>query len=79
MLARLRPVIVMELAPYVLRERGASIKELLSLLAPVGYRFVDTDTGAAVPFDAAALDKLFPHGGCRNVVALPLQERPGKR
>lgn len=78
-LARFRPAIVMELAPYVLRERGASLAELLSLLAPVGYRFVDADTGTALPFDAAALDKLIPHGGCRNVVALPLLERPGKR
>lgn len=78
-LERFRPVIIMELAPYVLRERGASLAELLALLAPVGYRFVDADTGAALPVDAAALDKLIPHGGCRNVVALPLQERPGNR
>jgi len=70
-LLRYRPVIVMELAPYVLRERDTDLAELLGLLAPVGYRFVDADTGVGLPFDAAALEALIPHGGCRNVVAMP--------
>lgn len=70
-LARFQPVIVMEFAPYVLRERGSSLEELLALLAPIGYRFVDADTDTSLPSDATALEALIPHGGCRNVVALP--------
>jgi FkbM family methyltransferase len=77
-LQRFHPVIVMELAPYVLRERGASLAELLDLLGDLGYRFIDADTDSALPFDAAQLEAIIPHGGCRNVIAFP-QARQGGR
>jgi len=74
-LQRFHPLIVMELAPYVLRERGASLAELLDLLGEVGYRFVDADTGGDLPFDATRLEAIIPHGGCRNVIAFPLRKQ----
>ena len=43
LLSEARPVFVMELAPYVLEERGTSLEELLALFAPHGYRFLDQD------------------------------------
>jgi FkbM family methyltransferase len=71
MLARDRPVFVMEIAPYVLVERGASLEQLVGLLAPHGYRFV-TETGEKpLPATAAELAALVPEGASLNVVALP--------
>lgn len=70
-LERWRPVLVMEFAPYVLLERGASLAEMLALLAGVGYALEDVDTGESLPFDAARLDAMIPRGGCRNVLVRP--------
>src|SRR3981081_2728294 len=41
MLRDARPIFVMELAPYVLEERGTSLEELLSYFIPNGYSFYD--------------------------------------
>ncbi len=38
-LARDKPIFVMEIAPYVLAERGRSVKELLSYFEKYGYKF----------------------------------------
>jgi FkbM family methyltransferase len=38
-----RPPIVMELAPYVLRERGASLAQLINVFGRSGYRFSRLD------------------------------------
>ncbi len=37
MLREVRPIFVMELAPYVLEERGTSLDQLLSYFIPHGY------------------------------------------
>jgi FkbM family methyltransferase len=75
MLARDRPVFVMEIAPYVLVERGASLEQLIGFLAPHGYRFVTESGEKALPDTAAELAALVPEGASLNVVALP--RRPG--
>jgi FkbM family methyltransferase len=64
-----RPVIVMELAPYVLAERGHSLKELLSLLSAVGYRLEHETSGAPLPEDAATIEAMIGDGRCMNVIA----------
>jgi FkbM family methyltransferase len=69
LLAEARPVFVMELAPYVLVERGASLEELLSFFVPRGYRFYDEYTDAALPSSAAELSRMIGDGGSMNVVA----------
>ena len=69
LLAETRPIFVMELAPYVLEERGASLGELLSFFVPMGYRFYDERTDEVLPSSAAALSKLIADGAGVNVVA----------
>lgn len=64
-----RPAFVMELAPYVLEERGASLAELLSFFVPRGYRIYDESTNAALPSTAAELSGMIPDGGSMNIVA----------
>jgi FkbM family methyltransferase len=70
-LKRSRPVILMELAPYVLTERGRSLEELLDILRAARYRLSDLDRNAALPMGAAQLRTLVPDGASVNVVARP--------
>jgi FkbM family methyltransferase len=69
LLSETRPVFVMELASYVLEERGASLAELLSFFSPAGYRFYDESTNAALPSTAAELSGMIADGGSMNIVA----------
>jgi FkbM family methyltransferase len=71
MLARDRPVFVMEIAPYVLVERGASLEQLIGFLAPHRYRFVTESGETPLPSTAAGLSALVPEGASLNVLALP--------
>jgi FkbM family methyltransferase len=67
-LQRDRPVICLELAPYVLEERGSSLDELLSLLASRGYKLT-TLTEQPLIAKAADLQKRIPDGSGINVLA----------
>lgn len=69
LLTKMRPIFVMELAPYVLHERGASLEELISIFIRSGYQFFDERTGQALPSTAAQLRKLVGDGESRNVIA----------
>jgi FkbM family methyltransferase len=64
-----KPVFVMELAPYVLEERGASLAELLSLLTSNGYRLYDERTLQPLPSDDAQLQASIADGESINVIA----------
>jgi hypothetical protein len=66
---RNRPIFIMELAPHVLQEQGASLKELLSVFLPFGYRFFDVRTEDELPQDERRLTKLIGDGASINVVA----------
>lgn len=68
-LRRFKPMLVMEISPYVLDEHGGSIEELAKTLADLGYTIRDADTDAPMPLDGAALRRLVPNGRSRNVVA----------
>jgi FkbM family methyltransferase len=63
-----KPVILLELAPYTLEERGRSLAELVGLLAGAGYGLED-ERGGQLPLDAAALAHLVPAGSSRNAIA----------
>lgn len=63
------PIFVMELAPYVLKERGASLAELLDVFASYDYRFYDERTKQRLPSHAAGFDDLIADGESMNVVA----------
>lgn len=69
LLTKMRPIFVMELAPYVLQERGASLEELISIFTGSGYQFFDERTGHALPSTSAELRKLVGDGESRNVIA----------
>ncbi len=71
MLERDRPTFVMEIAPYVLAERGASLDRLVGYLAPLEYRFFSEDGSRPLPSSAHQLAALVPDGASINVVAVP--------
>ncbi|WP_322868076.1 FkbM family methyltransferase [Bradyrhizobium ottawaense] len=64
-----KPIFVMELAPYVLEERGTSLEELFSYFIPNGYRFFDERRGKALPSSAAELGRMVSDGACINAIA----------
>jgi FkbM family methyltransferase len=64
-----RPIFVMELAPYVLEERGASLDQLVSYFVPNGYVFYDERTHKRLPSTARELQGLVRSGESVNVVA----------
>ncbi|MCK1313380.1 FkbM family methyltransferase [Bradyrhizobium sp. 23] len=69
MLRNARPIFVMELAPYVLEERGASLDQLLSYFIPNGYAFYDERSQKRLPSAAKELQKLVADGESMNVIA----------
>lgn len=69
MMRRDRPTFVMELSPYVLEERGTSLRELLSFFLPLGYRFYHERSEQLLPSDADSLSKWISDGAGRNVIA----------
>lgn len=64
-----RPIFVMELAPYVLEERGTSLAELLGVFKPYGYRFHNERTNQQLPSIAAEFNDLIADGASINVIA----------
>ncbi len=66
---RHRPAIVMELAPYVLRDAGHELEDLVGIIQSLGYGFRDQITGELLPGDAGRLRALIPEGAGINVVA----------
>lgn len=71
MMRRDKPIFVMELAPYVLAERGSSLSELLSFFAPLGYLFYDEDGKTLLPSDPGQISQIIGFGASRNVIARP--------
>ena len=75
-LSTLRPSVVLELAPYALREHGDSLDDLVDVLSEARYRFVDERSFAPLPADASALARMIPDGGSINAVAIPIERQP---
>jgi FkbM family methyltransferase len=69
LLREARPIFVMELAPYVLEERGTSLEQLLSYFTPNGYLFYDERTQKPLPSTAKELQGLVVSGESMNVIA----------
>jgi FkbM family methyltransferase len=63
-----RPIFVMELAPYVLEERGASLEQLLDYFLPNGYALYDERTRKRLPSEAKELERMIADGESMNVV-----------
>lgn len=69
MLRDARPIFVMELAPYVLEERGTSLERLLSYFIPNGYSLYDERTRKPLPLSARELRQMIPDGAGINAIA----------
>ena len=67
-LEKFRPIILMELAPYCLRDRGNSLERLVDILRHWGYRFARLN-GEELPTDAGKLDSKIADGAGINVIA----------
>jgi FkbM family methyltransferase len=70
-LERQRPLLVMELAPYVLDEREGSLESILGLLSGLGYELRGVSSGEPVPMSAEQLRARIPEGAGINVLAKP--------
>jgi hypothetical protein len=70
MFKRDRPVMIIELQPYILEEAGHSIDELLALLSECGYRLLRLGNNKPLPMESAAIQKLIPKTGSINAVAI---------
>jgi hypothetical protein len=68
-LRRFRPVLVMEMSPYIHAEFHHDFGDFVEILKDGGYELHDADTGNRVPVDAAELEALIPDGASINVVA----------
>lgn len=67
LLKRFRPMIMMELAPYVFKE-PSEFDGLITFLKDSGYVFLDIDTKKELPTDPAELRRIIPDGGSKNVL-----------
>ena len=68
---REKPVILMELAPYLLTETGDSLDELLDILATLGYTLTTLSGSHPLPTDPDHLRESIPPGHSLNVFATP--------
>ncbi len=73
-LKRFRPILVMELSPYVHREHHHDFALFVALLREAGYSLQDAKNWRPLPLDAAKLEELIPDGASINAIARP---RPG--
>jgi FkbM family methyltransferase len=71
-LAESKPIIIFELAPYVLAEHGHTIEKLLGQIVGAGYRLEDETTARPLPHEPHAVEALIESGGGMNVVARPV-------
>jgi len=69
-LSRYRPLIIFELAPYVLAEHGEDSRTLIGILQLSGYQLCSLG-GEPFPEDAAALLASIPRGASVNMLAVP--------
>ncbi len=70
LIERRRPILVMELAPYVFHP-PERFDQMVNLLAASNYSFRPLASTRDLPTDPAALRKLIPAEGSVNVVAFP--------
>lgn len=75
LLKEFRPILLMEMSPYVHAEQNNSFAEFVDLLRLAGYTLQHADTWAPLPMDATLLEATIPDGASINVIARP-EARP---
>jgi FkbM family methyltransferase len=68
-LAKFRPLLVMEMSPYVHSEEQSSFAALVELLRECGYSIRDAGSWKPLPLRAEELESLIPDGASINVIA----------
>jgi FkbM family methyltransferase len=71
LLSYFRPVIVMELCPYVLAEHGGSVHELLNILREARYKLSDVGRSRDLPMEEFPLCRMIPDGAGINIIGWP--------
>ena len=71
MLTKFRPVLVMEMSPYVHAEERNSFAALVALLRDARYSIQHAGTWDPLPLHAGELEALIPDGASINVIARP--------
>jgi FkbM family methyltransferase len=71
-LTKFRPVLVMEMSPYIHAEEHNSFPALVALLRDAGYTIQHASTWAPLPLVASELEALIPDGASINVIARPV-------
>jgi FkbM family methyltransferase len=70
-LTRFRPILLMEMSPYVQDEQKHGFAALVALLREREYSLQEAGRGKPLPLDVEALQALIPDGAGVNVVARP--------
>ena len=71
-LARFRPVIVMEIAPFIFAgEKAREFDDFVRLLVELDYDFTDVNTGRRVSRDPGELRRMITPGGSINALLFP--------
>lgn len=70
-LRKFRPILVMEMSPYVHAEEHNSFAGLVALLRDAGYAIQHASNWATLPLQESALEALIPDGASINVIARP--------
>lgn len=68
-LKKFRPLLLMEMSPYVHAEERNSFSELVALLRDAGYSIQNASTWAPLPLESSKLEALIPDGASINVIA----------
>jgi len=68
-LTKFRPILVMEISPYVHAEEHNSFPALVALLRDAGYTIQHASTWAPLPLIESQLEALIPDGASINVIA----------
>jgi FkbM family methyltransferase len=76
-LTSMRPAIVMEFAPYVLDEAGASVEGLCGILRRHRYHLYAASTGQMLPVAVKRLKNFIPEGSGINILCVPSEKRAG--
>lgn len=67
-LSRFTPAIVIEIAPHLLEEQGASTKELIDVLLRRGYSIHCLESGERLPTEPTQLEARIPRGASINAL-----------
>jgi FkbM family methyltransferase len=68
-IAKFRPILVMEMSPYVHAEQNQSFEALVALLRDSGYSLQDASTWEPLPLRSDLLEAMIPDGASINVIA----------